>query len=78
MHVLETLSLMKLLELEQKINNELGTVLIENFAHGNATCSDWYREMLQKQLKALNVQYKNDNPNETALYMNTNVLSNQS
>lgn len=60
-----------------KINNELGTVLIENFAHGNATCSDWYRGDVTETVESPNVQYKDDNPNQTALYMNTNVLSNQ-
>ena len=60
-----------------KINSELGTILIENFAHGNATCSDWYRGDVTETVESPNVQYKDDNPNQTALYMNTNVLSNQ-
>ena len=60
-----------------KINNELGTILIDNFAHGNATCSDWYRGDTTITVESPNVQYRDDNPNQTALYMNTNVLSNQ-
>ena len=60
-----------------KINSELGTNLIENFAHGNATCSDWYDGSTTLTVESPNVQYKDDNPNQTALYMNTNVLSNQ-
>ena len=60
-----------------KINSELGTIMIENFAHGNATCSDWYRGDVTETVESPNVQYRDDNPNQTALYMNTNVLSNQ-
>lgn len=60
-----------------KINNELGTILIDNFAHGNATCSDWYRGDTTITVESPNVQYRDDDPNQTALYMNTNVLSNQ-
>lgn len=60
-----------------KINEELGTILIENFAHGNATCSDWYRGDVTETIESPYVDHQDDDPTKTALYENQNVLSNQ-
>lgn len=61
-----------------KINNLLGTQLVGNFAHGNATCSDWYNDQNGNiTTETPNVDHKDNDPTKTALSENQNVLSNQ-
>lgn len=61
-----------------KINRLLGTQLVGNFAHGNATCSDWYNAQNGNiTTETPNVDHKDNDPTKTALSQNQNVLSNQ-
>ena len=61
-----------------KTNDLLGTQLVGNFAHGNATCSDWYNVQNGNiTTETPDVDHKDNDPTKTALSENQNVLSNQ-